>query len=339
MGFIFLAVILALIGIVCVWIGKSMPATLPKQRDRYSGNVTEEPNFYRRSVIAGGIAIPLVLIALIGGFRMFKTVENGHIGIVKEFGSLVDTTGEGFVTIAPWRSLTEVSVQNEIRTYGMGMDKTDQMNTTSGSAVSRDSQAIFIEAVVNYSLQRDKAVKLYRETGGQFVERILDPAVYQNTKEVTARYKAIDFAQNREVIRQDIERALAEEVQKRGITINSVSLKNVDFTDAFAAAIEQTVEAEQQAKREEAKVRISEAQAEQVRAVAEGERDKRVLEATGEAQAIRLKGQALRQNPQVLSLTAIETLNPKVQLIVPEGSDLVLPGVSTGAAGATAGGE
>jgi len=47
----------------------------------------------------------------------FATVENGHIGIVKQFGSLVGTTGEGLVGHAPWQTVSEVSVQNELRTY------------------------------------------------------------------------------------------------------------------------------------------------------------------------------------------------------------------------------
>ena len=47
----------------------------------------------------------------------FATVENGHIGIVKQFGSLVGTTGEGLAGHAPWQTVSEVSVQNELRTY------------------------------------------------------------------------------------------------------------------------------------------------------------------------------------------------------------------------------
>jgi len=94
--------------------------------------------------------------------------------------------------------------------------------------------------------------------------------VFQNVKEVTASYKAIDFAKNRETIRQRVETKLGGEVESHGLSINSVALKNVDFTKALSKAIEQTVEAEQQAKRAEAQVNIVQAEAEQKIAQARG---------------------------------------------------------------------
>ena len=267
----------------------------------------------------GGVALVAVLWVGISALFSFHTVENGHIGIVKQFGSIQGTTGEGLVNTAPWQDLSEVSVRNEIKTYVMD----DRKQSGTGAAVSKDSQAVFLEVQVNYSLVRDGAVDLYRETGGQYVERILDPAVYQITKEVTAQFKAIEFAANREEIRKLIEQSLQKEVGKvsaadgsslDAIKINNVSLKNVDFTDALSTAIEQTVEAEQQAKREQAKVQISEAQARQKVAEAEGEARSNITRARGEATANRLRDRSL--SPILIQQQAIEKLNPNVQIIV-----------------------
>lgn len=265
---------------------------------------------------AAVIAITAGLWLVLTGVAMFHSVENGHIGIVKQFGAIVDTTGDGAVAIAPWRSLSEVSVQNELRTFPMGRDN---------SAVSQDSQPVFLVVQVNYSLLRDQAVPLYKETGGHFIERILDPAVYQNTKQVTAKYKAIDFAKNRETIRLQIEAAVEHEVGPHGLQINNVSLKNVDFTDTFSAAIEQTVQAEQNAKREEAKVRISEAQARQAVAEANGEATAEIERAKGDATATvtraradasanRLRNRTL--SPRVIQWEAIQKINPRVAVII-----------------------
>ncbi len=245
----------------------------------------------------------------------FHTVENGHIGIVKQFGSINGTTGEGLVNTAPWQNLSEVSVRNELRTYNMTSEDT--------SAVSKDSQDVFLVVQVNYSLVRDGAVQLYRETGGHYVDRILDPAVNNLTKEVTAQYKATEFAANREQIRQKIEEAVQNEVGSvraangstlNAIHVNKVSIKNVRFTKALSQAIEQTVEAEQQAKREQAKVQIAEAQARQQVATAEGDARSNITRATGEAKANRLRQRSL--TPLLVQQLAIEKLNPNVQIIV-----------------------
>ena len=275
----------------------------------------------------GGIAVSLVGWIGLTALLSFHTVENGHIGIVKQFGSIVGTTGEGLVNTAPWQNLTQVSVRNELRTYTMDNREAGGQ----GAAVSRDSQPVFLVVQVNYSLVRAGAVDLYKETGGEYVERILDPAVFQITKEVTAQFKAIDFAANREKIRQEIEARLQQEVGKVGaleaIRINNVSLKNVDFTAALSAAIEQTVEAEQQAKREQAKVQISEAQARQKVAAAEGEARSNVVRAQGEARANRLRQQSL--TPLLVQQQAIEKLNPNVQIIVCPPRTVCIP--NTGA--------
>lgn len=274
---------------------------------------------------AKAVALGIAALTVVGWLGItallsFHTVENGHIGIVKQFGSITGTTGEGLVTTAPWQNLSAVSVRNELRTYTMD-DHSEAGGQ--GSAVSRDSQPVFLVVQVNYSLVRGGAVDLYRETGGQYVERILDPAVYQITKEITAKFKATEFAANREVIRQQIEEGLTKEVgtvRSAGgttvdaIRVNNVSLKNVAFTEALSQAIEQTVEAEQQAKREQAKVQISEAVARQAIAEASGVARANVVRAQGEAKANRLRQQSL--TPLLVQQLAIEKLNPNVQIIV-----------------------
>jgi regulator of protease activity HflC (stomatin/prohibitin superfamily) len=277
---------------------------------------SENPDGLGGIVAVGSVVGAVALIVLLSVFKSFHQVENGHIGIVKQFGALAGTTGDGVATTAPWQSLDEVSVQNELKTYDM---------TQNNSAVSSDSQPVFLVVQVNYSLVRDKAVDLYKETGGHYVERILDPAVFQNTKAATASYKAIDFAKNREQIRLQIEEKLTAEVQPHGIQINNVSLKNVDFTPALSKAIELTVEAEQNAKAEEQKVKIAEAQANQKVATAQGEADSTLVQARADAQSVLLKAQAeakakklLKQQltPLLVQQEAIQKLNPNVKVIV-----------------------
>jgi regulator of protease activity HflC (stomatin/prohibitin superfamily) len=262
-----------------------------------------------------GVGSFLAWIGITVAFFMGHTVENGHIGIVKTFGSITGTTGEGLVWTAPWQNLSEVTVRNELRTY--------EMEDPSQSAISKDSQDVFLKVQVNYSLQRDGAVDLYRETGGHYVDRILDPGVFQITKEITAQYKAIEFAANREKIRQQIEEHLQKEVGTvvdtngntlEALRINNVSLKNVRFTKALSTAIEQTVEAEQQAKRERAKIDIAEAQAKQKVAAAEGEAKSNVTRAAGDAKANRLRQQSLTD--RLIQWEAIQKLNPNVSIIV-----------------------
>jgi prohibitin 2 len=276
------------------------------------------------SLVAGlgaGVAVVLAIILVV--IFSVDTVSPGNIGIKKSFGKLTGTTANGMVFHNPWTTVASVSVQNTLRVYDM---------TQSNSAVTADSQPVFLTVQVNYQIKRNDAVNLYQTTGGDYINRILDPNVYQFTKEVTAKYTATAFAQNREAIRREIEQRLGNAVGPQGIQINNVSLKNVQFTTALQAAIERTVESTQNAKREEAQVRVVQAQAQQKVAKAKGDAEATLTQARADAQSQRLKQRTL--TPLLVQMAAIDKLNPNVSVIVcSQGTNCVPQAVLSTVAG------
>lgn len=313
-GFLALMALIAVVGLGAKFF---LPDTIDG-RDQ-TGTKLRLPNPDIRITRIATVVSVIILTVVVTGFKTVKTVENGHIGIVKQFGSLVGTTGEGLVFIGPWQSLTQVSVQNEVKSYNMYDSGVD----TVGAAVSSDSQPVFMTVAVDYSLDRSQAVALYRITGGQYVLRKLDKAVPQITKEVTAQYKATEFAKNREAIRLEMIKRLNATLGPIGLTINTVSLTNVDFTDALKKAIESTVEAEQNAKRAEAQVKIKLAEADQLVAAAQGIAKANITEAQGEARANRLRQATL--TPLLVQKLAIEKLNPNVEVIICDTKAICIP--------------
>lgn len=255
------------------------------------------------AVLGAGGAIVLLLI--VTAYLSVTVVQPGNIGIKKSFGSLTGSTSNGTQFHNPWTTVTSVSVQNTLRVFDM---------TQGNSAVTADSQPVFLTVQVNYQIKRAEAVQLYQSTGGDYINRILDPNVYQFTKEVTAKYTATAFAQNREAIRREIEQRLGNAVGPQGIQINNVSLKNVQFTTALQAAIERTVESTQNAKREEAQVRVVQAQAAQKVAKAKGDAEATLTQAKADAASQRLKQRTL--TPLLVQMAAIDKLNPNVSVIV-----------------------
>lgn len=275
------------------------------------------------SVIAfGSVAGAIVLFLVVTAFSSLTTINPGHIGIEKSFGKLVGTTGNGWIKHSPWSSVQSLSVQNELRVYDM---------TQNNSAVTSDSQPVFLTVQVNYQVERAHAVDLYQSTGGDYINRILDPNVYQFTKEVTAEYTATAFAQNREEIRNKIENKLGKKLRPEGIQINNVSLKNVQFTPALQAAIERTVEANQNAKQALAQVQVVKAEADQRVARATGEAEAQVTIARAKAEAQRLQQKTL--TPALLTQQAIDKLNPNVQVIVCDSGKTCIPNAVLAVAG------
>lgn len=90
----------------------------------------------------------------------------------------------------------------------------------------------------------------------------------------------------------------------RGTESSKSFVNNVAYSPAYTRAIEEKQVQVQSALRAEAKV-----------AQATAEANQRIATARGEATSIALEGRALRHNPEVLKLKAINTLNPKAQII------------------------
>ena len=287
----------------------------------------QNPNGAGGAYSVGSLVIGLILLVVLFAGCSYHQVDAGHIGIVKSFGTLQNPPldpGPNF--IAPWKSVNQVSVQNNKRVYKMGTQGISSGNTrvdvSGGSAVSKDSQAISLLVQVNYTLDKSKAVDLWQSTNGQYIARILDAAVFQHAKSATANYAATEFAANREQVRQLIERRLTDDVGKQGIRIQNVSLLDVGYSPGLAAAIEKTVERRQTAKAAQAQVDVVKAEAEQKVAQAKGIAEATLTQAKADAQAYKLKTRAL--SPLLIQQEAIDKLNPNVQVIVcPSGTSCV----------------
>jgi regulator of protease activity HflC (stomatin/prohibitin superfamily) len=112
-------------------------------------------------------------------------------------------------------------------------------------------------------------------------------------------------------------------------------LRNIRFSDEYAAAVEQKQIAEQQAQQAKFVVEQKRQEAEQARQVAQGQADAAVIAAKGAADARVIQAQAEAQANQVInqSLTTqllqyqyITKLSPNVQTIfVPSGNQFILP--------------
>lgn len=299
MGYFIIVGLLVIIGVLGIFGGGVAKADAAK-----NGNSTSSAGLIGWGVF--GVAVLLIVVLTL--FKSVSTVDPGKIGLKKSFGAYHGTTGNGIVPHNPWTSVISISVQDNLRTYIL------DGNGTNGAAGSRDNQPVYLTVQVSWRVDRVRAVDLYTNTGGNYVERYLDPAVFEHTKAILARYAATEVLANRETIRRQVEEAINEETSKRGITIRNVTLKDIHFTQELTQAIEQTVQAKQQALREEARVRITKAEAQQKIAQAQGEAESTLIQARADANAQRLKQRTL--TPLLVQMAAIDKLNKNVSVIV-----------------------
>lgn len=106
-----------------------------------------------------------------------------------------------------------------------------------------------------------------------------------------------------------------------GIRVIKVSwVSDLQYPAQVKASINAKIEATQRALLRENEVAQSKAEAEKLRVAAQGEADARLTRARAEAEAIATKAKALRDNPDVLQLNAIEKWDGKLPVYMTDGT-------------------
>ncbi|MEK4107793.1 prohibitin family protein [Paenibacillus sp. FSL R10-2791] len=254
----------------------------------------------RPGKIVTGIAA--VLIALLIGANSFVSVEYGHVGLYKTFGKLNDNT------LSPGIHFKIPFIQTVI-----------QVNTqvtkaeTDTSASSKDLQPVSTHVAVNYSVNKASAFNLMNNIGGNFDSVIINPAIQEIVKEVTAKYPAEDLITRRDVVSSEISEHLTARLAKYDLIVNDINIVNFKFSEAFNQSIEAKQVAQQQALKAENDLRRIEIEAKQ-----------KIAQAQAEAESLRLKKQEV--TPELVQLKQIE-----VQEKALEKWNGVLPSVTGGA--------
>lgn len=259
------------------------------------------------SLVGWGIAgSVLVLWLFISGLMMVKNVGQREVAIVYSFsGEVTGKRETGTVMIAPWQHVKKENVGIQHDEWSFGQDN---------SAVSKDQQKVFGNLAVNYQVNAENVVDLYKRVGSSWKSIIVNARVPQVFKEVTATYETQKITANREQLRKQTRARLAAELAPYDIDVVDVFVTNLGFSQTYTDAIEAKQKQVQDAQRAQAKVSQVEAEARQKVAEAEGEAKSNVARAKGEAQANRLRRQSL--TPALIQWEAIQKLNPNVSIIV-----------------------
>lgn len=258
-------------------------------------------------VFGGAVVIWLVLSV----FLSLHTVGQREVGIVYSFsGTITGKKNPGVVFTAPWQ---------HIKTENVGILRENFTLDPNNSAVSSDQQAIFANLSLNYEVLPGDVVHLFKTVGPNWRALLLDSRVLTDFKEVTSDFTAAKITTSRPELRAQTKTRLTKELAPYGVKVVDFFVNNLDYTQSYRDSINAKNVQVQQALQAEAKVAQSRAEADQAIAVAHGQAESTIERARGEAEAIAVKGKALRNNPNILQLEAIDKLNPNAQVIICTG--------------------
>ncbi len=247
-------------------------------------------------IIAGVVVVALLIVFL----TCTATVETGYTGIVTTFGKVEDVTLEaGLHLKSPFQRI-------------IAMDNREQKTSFTTEAFSSDIQQVDITGSINYAINKTTAMNLYKEVGTDYFNKLVYPRMLEITKGVFSKYSAENLVANREKLSEDIRDGLYKELQDYGINVISLSIENLDFTDAFTDAVEAKQVAAQrklQAEIEQSQMTMETQQAaERQRINAEAEANVLKINADADAYATKVRSEAEAEANKKIAESLTENL-------------------------------
>jgi len=223
------------------------------------------------------------------------------------------------------------------QTYTMSGQPNEGAKTGDDSIRARtnDGQEIRIDLSIIFRVNHEQVVALHTDWQGRYVEDFVRPVLRGQVRTEVSQFTVNEVnSSQRKDLEASLERIFTAEFAAKGLIVDQLLLRDISFTDEYAAAIEQKQVAL------EGEIR-TEHEAEQMRNLAQGEGDSMRItikaRADAEAEAILVKAQAqaaalqrigvsLAQEPRLITYEYVQKLSPNIRaMLLPSNAPLLLP--------------
>ena len=301
------------------------------------------------------IAFVAVILLIAAGTGSFYTVDAGEKAVVLTFGEISSTADAGLHFKLPFiQTVKKFNVRVQKATFGRGEGAL--ANQPVLSAYSYDQQIIeSYRLSITWSYDADKIDQVYKYFGtgvsDNIFHTVISPVVQQSTKTILGQYTAVTIVQDRAKLDHSIAQVMEQQLKEYPVKILSIQLEDVNFSKNYESIIEQTAQKKQEvetARNELQKVQIesqkqdaqAEAENKAIKLQADAEAYRITVQAKAEADAIKLKGDALRNNKELVDLTIAEKWDgsvPQTVVASGEGGSSVVPLLNIGKSGSAQG--
>lgn len=251
-----------------------------------------------------GVAI-LIFVLVIAASSSSYVVQPGFRGVEVTLGKVSPVfKPEGFGFKTPFiTTIVPVTIRQQTR-------------DVTAACYSSDLQQVKTELRVLYRVPEASIVQIYQGYAGDPFDSLIAPRVQEALKEVTAMQSAEQIVKSREEIKT---KALAATRTKIGslLVVEDIVIQNIDLSKELETAIEAKMVQEQEA----AKAKFTQQKA-------QIEADTAVIKAKGDAESIKIRGEALKLTPAFIELQIVEKWDGKTPMVVGGGSggvNMLLP--------------
>jgi regulator of protease activity HflC (stomatin/prohibitin superfamily) len=300
-----------------------------------------------RNQSAKGIGSTVVIILLLAvilstlgaGLVYIESNERGVVRTIRAGGVRPDALEPGLHWIVPIvEQVVTYSISNQTYTMSAVSGEGQVQGDDSIRARTKDGQEVIIDASVIYQIDPNKVVPLHIVWQNRYEDGFVRPESRGIIRDAISQYGVEEVVSTKRVeIVNIITDELGKSLADNDLRLLDFVLRDIHFSEGYAAAVEQKQIAEQQAQQARLTVEQKKQDAEQARQVAQGQADAAVIAAKGAAEARLIQAEAeaksneliaasLENNPELLQYQYILKLSPGVETIfIPSGNQFILP--------------
>jgi len=296
-----------------------------------------------RGAITGivlALVLAVILNAVSAGLVFIQPQERGVvISAVAPQGYRPNILQPGLHWVIPYaESVERYSISKETYTMSIAHAEGERQGDDSIAARTADGQEVYIDSSIIYALDPVEVLNVHIIWQKRYVDGLVRPTVRGVIRDAVSQFRVNEvYSTERDQLKELIEEDLAAALDENGLILSDFVLRNITFTEEYAASIEQKQIAEQRAQEAAYVVEQRKQEAEQARQVAEGTKDaaiieaegraeSRIIEAEAEQEALQLIADVINQNPELLNYRYIEKLSPNIDImLLPNDNPYLLP--------------
>ncbi|MGB0384934.1 MAG: SPFH domain-containing protein [Ardenticatenaceae bacterium] len=252
------------------------------------------------------------------------------------------------------------------QTYTMSgkLAEGQELGDDSIRARTRDGQEVLLDCSIIFRIDPKQAVRIHIDWQQRYIEDFVRPVARGFVRTQVSQFTVTQVnSEKRKDLEAMLDQLLSDEFENKGLILDQFLLRDITFSEEYAASIEQkqvALEKEEEKKHEaeqlrqlaqgradaleiEAKgqanaaVTLAEGEAKKLATIAEGEANAMVtlaearskslvIEGEGQAKALELVSVPLNKNPNLLIHEYIEKLTPNIRvMLLPNNTPLMLP--------------
>lgn len=288
-----------------------------KREQSMAENIAAKKKAVKKTLIGFGIGVAAVSAALVA-WSFVNTVPAGYVGVrvnlYADKGVQNEVLGTGRYIVGINQQLFRFPTFNQLENYKQPF-------------VFQSSDAMEIKARVGveYNINPEKVATIfttYRKGIDDITQINLRQYISDGLIKHAVKMDINELTQGgKSKLLDDVTQEIKTKLEPVGIRIIKLSwTDDLTYPEQVRQSINAKIEATQRALLRENEVAQSKAEAEKLRVAAQGEADARITKAKAEAEAIAIKAKALRDNPDILQLNAIDKWNGVLPQYLTSGS-------------------